>query len=141
MLMVALDILTIPALQITGHFSINAILTMDIMDMIQLHLKYYLKYADGHTPFFIAPESNPIFDPEPMKDISNWVQTDAKNFIFIYGGNDPWSSTGVCLTGRTNSIKMIQPSGSHRTRIKSFSEKDKKIIYSKLEEWLNIKIE
>ncbi len=103
--------------------------------------KDYLKYADGHTPFFIPPGSNPTFDPEPMKDISNWVQTDAKNFIFIYGGNDPWSSTGVCLTGRTNSIKMILPGGSHRTRIKSFSEKDQKLIYSKLEEWLDLKFD
>ena len=103
--------------------------------------KDYLKYADGHTPFFIPPGSNPTFDPEPMKDISNWVQTDAKNFIFIYGGNDPWSSTGVCLTGRTNSIKMILPGGSHRTRIKSFSDKDQKLIYSKLEEWLDLKFD
>lgn len=103
--------------------------------------KDYLKYADGHTPFFIPPGSNPTFDPEPMKDISNWVQTDAKNFIFIYGGNDPWSSTGVCLTGRTNSIKMILPGGSHRTRIKSFSDNDQKLIYSKLEEWLDLKFD
>lgn len=103
--------------------------------------KDYIKYADGHVRFFIPEGVNPVFDPEPMKDVSEWVQNEAENFIFIYGGNDPWSSTGVCLTGKTNSIKMVCPGGSHRTRIKSFSKKDKELIYTKLEEWLGVKID
>jgi hypothetical protein len=103
--------------------------------------KDYLHYADGHTPFFIPEGVHPVFDPEPMQDVSNWVQNEAKNCIFIYGGNDPWSSTGVCLSGKTNSIKMVLPGGSHRTRIRSFSKKDKDLIYSKLEEWLSLKID
>lgn len=102
--------------------------------------KDYLHYADGHTPFFIPPGVHPTFDPEPMKDISNWVQNDAKNFIFIYGEVDPWSATGVCLNGKTNSIKMVLPGGSHRSRIKGFPQKSKDLIYSKLEEWLGVKI-
>jgi hypothetical protein len=103
--------------------------------------KNYLQYADGHTPFFIPEGVHPVFDSEPMQDVSNWVQNEAKNCIFIYGGNDPWSSTGVCLSGKTNSIKMILPGGNHRTRIRSFSKKDKELIYSKLEEWLGVLIE
>ena len=82
-----------------------------------------------------------MFDPEPMKDISNWVQNEAKNFIFIYGGNDPYFAASVCLNGKTNSIKMVLPGGSHRTRIHSFGKKDKELIYSKLEEWLEEKIQ
>ena len=103
--------------------------------------KDYLQYADGHVPFFIPPGVNPVFDPEPMKDISNWVQNEAKNFIFIYGGNDPYFAASVCLNGKTNSIKMVLPGGSHRTRIHSFGKKDKELIYSKLEEWLEEKIQ
>lgn len=102
--------------------------------------KDYVKYADGHTPFFIPPGVNPVFDPEPMKDITNWVREEAKNCIFIYGDNDPYSAAGVCLDGKTNSIKMILPGGSHRTRIRSFSGKDRELIYSKLEEWLGVQI-
>ncbi|NWF50135.1 MAG: peptidase [Ignavibacteriaceae bacterium] len=102
--------------------------------------KKYLKHADGLTRFFIPEGVNPVFDPEPMKDINKYVQNEADNFIFIYGGNDPWTSTSVCLTGKTNSIKMILPGGSHRTRIRDFSGDDKELIYSKLEDWLGIKI-
>lgn len=103
--------------------------------------KEYIRYADGQTPFFIPEGVNLVFSPEPMKDMSEWVENDAENFIFIYGGNDPWTAAGVCLTGKTNSIKMVHPNGSHRTRIKTFSAEDQEIIYSKLEEWLNLEIE
>lgn len=102
--------------------------------------KQYLKYADGHTPFFIPDNLQLKFNPEPMKDISHWVENEGSNFIFIYGGNDPWTSTGVCLTGKTNSLKMVLPNGSHRTRIKSFPEKERELIYDKLEDWLGISI-
>lgn len=102
--------------------------------------KQYIKYADGHTPFFIPPDVHPTFDPEPMKDITNWVREDAKNCIFIYGDNDPYTAASVCLDGKTNSVKMILPGGSHRTRIKSFPRKQQEYIYSKLEEWLGVQI-
>ena len=61
--------------------------------------------------------------------------------IFIYGGNDTWSASAVELTGETNSIKMVKQGGSHRTRINSFSSEEKEIIYTTLEDWLDIKIE
>lgn len=103
--------------------------------------KDFLKYADGKTHFFIPPNSNPTYDPGLLQNINYWASNEGEKFIYIYGGNDPWSSTGVCLTGKTNSIKMVLPNGSHRSRIKDFSNHDKEIIYSKLETWLEIQIE
>lgn len=103
--------------------------------------KQYIKYADGQTPFFIPKDSNPNYDPRLLKKINDWASNKSKNIIYIYGGNDPWTSTGVCLTGKTNSIKMVCPNGSHGSRIKSFSKEDQEIIYSRLEDWLGIQIE
>jgi hypothetical protein len=103
--------------------------------------KEYIKYADGQTPFFIPKGSNPKYDPRLLKDINRWASNESENFIYIYGGIDPWSSTGVCLTGKTNSIKMVLPNGSHGSRIRGFSKKDKELIYSRLENWLGIQIE
>lgn len=101
----------------------------------------YIKYADGQTPFFIPPGSNPKYDPRLLKKINDWASNEGENFIYIYGGNDPWTSTGVCLTGKTNSIKMVLPNGSHGSRIRGFSKKDRELIYSKLEDWLGLQIE
>jgi hypothetical protein len=103
--------------------------------------KDYIKYADGQTPFFIPKDSNPTYDPRLLKEINIWASNEGDNFIYIYGGNDPWTSTGVCLTGKTNSVKMVLPNGSHGSRIKGFSNKDKDLIYSRLENWLGIQIE
>jgi len=102
--------------------------------------KDYIKYADGHTRFFIPKDANPVYDPRLLNDINNWASNEAKNFIFINGGNDPWTSPSACINGKTNSIKMVLPNGSHRSRIKGFEKKDKELIYSKLEEWLGSSI-
>ena len=103
--------------------------------------KDYIKYADGQTPFFIPKDSNPTYDPRLLKKINNWASNEAENFIFINGGNDPWTSPGVCLTGKTNSIKMVLPNGSHASRIRGFSKNDKELIFTRLEKWLDIQIE
>ncbi|MBK7229165.1 MAG: peptidase [Ignavibacteriales bacterium] len=103
--------------------------------------KEFIKYADGQTPFFIPKDSKPIYDSRLLEKINDWASNEGEKFIYIYGGNDPWTSTGVCLTGKTNSIKMVLPNGSHGSRIRGFSKKDKELIYSKLEGWLEVKIE
>ena len=100
-----------------------------------------IKYADGQTPFFIPNDSNPNYDPRLLKEINNWATNEGENFIYMYGANDPWTSTGVCLSGKTNYIKMVLPYGSHGSRIKGFSKKDKELIYWRLEQWLDIKID
>ena len=101
----------------------------------------YLQYADGETKFFIPKDTNPTYNPRLLAEINQWAMNEAENFIFIYGENDPWTATGICLTGKTNSLKIVLPNGSHASRIKNFSKKDRELIYSKLEKWLEINIE
>ena len=96
---------------------------------------------DPSSKIFIPHNSNPQFDCSLIQDINTWVQKHGNNILFIYGGNDTWSATAVELTGETNSIKMVKEGGSHRTRINSFSDDEKEIIYNILEDWLDYKIE
>ena len=96
---------------------------------------------DPSSKIFIPQNSNPQFNCSLMQDINTWVQKHGNNMIFIYGGNDTWSSSAVELRGETNSIKMVKEGGSHRTRINSFSDEEKEIIFSTLEDWLDYKIE
>ena len=96
---------------------------------------------DPSSKIFIPPNSNPQFDCSLMQRINSFIQKRANNMIFIYGENDTWSAPAIQLTGETNSIKMVKESGSHRTRIKHFSDEEKEIIYSALEDWLDFEIE
>ena len=91
---------------------------------------------------FCAPEgTEPVFDPEVMKDIHQWITTQGNNMIFIYGGVDPWSASAVQLTGRTNALKMVKKGGDHTTRIKDFEGEEKDLILDALQAWLDVDIE
>ena len=89
---------------------------------------------------FLSKDMNPEFDCCTMQKTNNWIQKHGNNMIFIYGEIDAWSATAVELTGETNSIKMIKTGGNHRTRIKSFNQKDKNLIINTLEDWIDYEI-
>jgi hypothetical protein len=100
-----------------------------------------IEVTEPTSKIFLPKDSNIAFDCSLMHNINNWLQKHGNNMLFIYGENDTWSAAAVELTGETNSLKMVKDGGSHRTRISSFSDDEKEIIYSTLEEWLGIEIE
>jgi hypothetical protein len=103
--------------------------------------KDLLKEVKEPTSRIFLPEDlNPEFDCCTMQKINEWIQKNANNMIFIYGEIDTWSATAIELTGETNALKMIKKGGNHRTRIKSFDEKDRTFILNTLEQWLDYKI-
>ena len=81
-----------------------------------------------------------IFNPVPMQNVDCFIRHHAEHMLFIYGETDAWSSTAVQLTGRPGTVKIINPNGSHRTRISNLPEDLRKKVYSTLEEWLKIEI-
>jgi len=106
----------------------------DVKDLLQ-------EVEEPTSKIFIPEGSKPNFDCSLMQDINTWVQKHGNNMLFIYGEYDTWSAPAVMLTGETNAVKMVKKGGSHRTRIKDFSDEEKEIIYTTLEEWLDIEIE
>jgi len=92
---------------------------------------------------FTLPEgADSSYNYESMRKVNEFLQTSGNNILYIYGEYDPWSASAVQLiSGKTNALKMVKASGNHKTRIKSFGETEKKLIYDKLEEWLELKIE
>ncbi len=98
-----------------------------------------IKYAHNPSFKFTMPKGyeNAPFNEKLMRSINKWLQNDSKNFVFIYGGNDPWYSTGVRLIkGKTNDLMMVKKGGSHRTRIKSFTLDEQKQILDSLNRWI-----
>jgi len=92
------------------------------------------------SKIFLPNGTDPEFNYPLMQKINTWVQKEGNNMLFIYGEIDTWSAPAVQLTGETNAVKMVKEGGSHRTRIKDFSEEEKEVIYSTLEKWLKIEI-
>ncbi|MDF1550506.1 MAG: S28 family serine protease [Bacteroidales bacterium] len=92
---------------------------------------------------FTLPEGvDTSYNYQSMRAVNDFLQTKGNHIIFIYGEYDPWSASAVQLIpDQTNALKMVKAGGNHKTRIKSFDQAEKEMIYGKLEEWLGIKIE
>jgi hypothetical protein len=69
-------------------------------------------------------------------EIQNYLDEDAKNYIFIYGEYDTWSATAVTSIGDSNSKIFFKEGGSHRTRIRNLPEEQQAEVYATLESFL-----
>ena len=78
------------------------------------------------------------FNPEPVLDVIQWLQTKGNNIIYIYGSVDPWTAAAIELTGQTNAIKIIQEGADHRIKISDLD--DKELVFDALKNWLNVEI-
>ncbi|MBV6421216.1 MAG: Prolyl tri/tetrapeptidyl aminopeptidase [Ignavibacteriaceae bacterium] len=105
------------------------------------NFKDLLKEVKEPTSRIFLPDyMKPVYDCCIMQEINTWIQKHGNNMIFIYGEIDSWSATAVELTGETNAIKMVKPGGNHRTRIKSFNEKDQEFIIKTIEYWIGYEV-
>ena len=97
---------------------------------------------DPNFLFTLPPGLDTTYNYQSMRNVNEFLRTKGNHMIYIYGELDPWSASAVeLIPGKTNALKMVKKSGNHKTRIKDFDDSDKELIYQKLEEWLEMKIE
>jgi hypothetical protein len=106
----------------------------DIYDLIKV-----VKNPDN---MFFAPKvkSMPEYDGKFMNEVWKYASNYGENFIYIYGEYDIWSACSITPSKSLNSLKMVQPKGTHGVRIKDYSEADKQLIYKTLGYWLQCEI-
>lgn len=114
------------------------------MGMYDYNIKPFKKYLDDKKNIdfsFAMPDGVALkpFNAKQMKDINTWLQTDARNILFVYGGKDPWFATGVDLKGNWNCRKYVRGDMDHRCRIKDFDPVSKEDLIDTLKEWLELK--
>lgn len=66
---------------------------------------------------FIPKELQVPFNDTTSKRLENFLKTDATNTFLIYGEFDPWTSCAPDVTQNKNVVKIINPAGTHATRI------------------------
>jgi len=92
--------------------------------------KKWLKHVTNPVFTFTLPEMTCDYDSLLNLKIYNYLTNEAEHFVFIYGGNDTWSGTGVFnLSPDVNSKVFVKEGGSHRTRINNMPEDQKEEIY------------
>ena len=86
---------------------------------------------------FMPPSTNFDYDPSMSLLVKKYLKKDAEKILLIYGGNDPWTASAASTSGNRKILKVVQSGGSHRTRIGTMPEKQRKLVLEKLEKWLN----
>lgn len=97
-----------------------------------------LKDAHGYIlRLFMPPSTNFTYDPAMSLLVKRYLKKDAEKILLIYGGNDPWSASAATTRGNKKILKVVQPDGSHRTRIGTLPDSERKLVLDTLEKWLN----
>lgn len=97
----------------------------------------YIQHVSNPVFTFTIPEELDIpFDSTLSINVGNYLASDARQFIYIYGENDTWSATAVNNTGDTESEIFFKKGGSHRTRINNMPPEQKQQVYETLNLYL-----
>ncbi len=100
-----------------------------------------LKYAsDPHFDYVIKDLRPKRYNPCTNMVMRQWLRYNGNNMIYIYGGYDPWGACAVDVdTTKINALKLVYPTGSHKTRIKTFPLSTQQRIIDSLSRWTGYK--
>jgi hypothetical protein len=85
---------------------------------------------------FMPPSASFQYDPAMSLLVKKYLKKDADKILLIYGGNDPWNASAASARGNKKILKVVQPGGSHLTRIGSLPEPQRKLVVETLEKWM-----
>jgi hypothetical protein len=96
-----------------------------------------IKTAEGYFEKIFLPKGvKPEFYAQTSSDLEKFLQTKAKNTFIIYGEYDPWTAAAPEIADNPGVIKIVNPKGTHATRIKSLPKIQHEMVINKLNEWL-----
>ncbi len=95
------------------------------------------KNTEGYiTRLFLDKGQVFPYNPEMSNQVDRYLKTNATKVMMIYGGIDPWSASAASGGKNPGVVKIVQPRGSHRSRISNMPEPLKQQAISILNGWL-----
>ncbi|CAM3969928.1 MULTISPECIES: S28 family serine protease [Flavobacterium] len=88
---------------------------------------------------FAPKDVNLDYNPKYIKEVRKFVETKGNKILYIYGGYDTWGACSPTPKENLDALKMVLPTGTHRTRIKHFPKADQEKIMATLERWMSAK--
>lgn len=100
------------------------------------HVIDVLDHWDSYVPQTYLPAGvTPVFDPNAMVDVQNWVSTAGDKLMFIYGSFDPWTAAQYELGSSSDSFKYFVQGGNHGSSIGALAASDSDAAVTTLERW------
>jgi hypothetical protein len=103
------------------------------------YLDPYLMYTDADY-LDALPTAQPAYDDgAAMRDIDAFVKERGNRLLFVYGEWDPWTGGPFELGNATDSLKLVQPQGSHSARLARLAPADRDAAFAKIEAWTGVR--
>lgn len=100
-------------------------------------VKDLLKVVKEPTNQRFAPKGVDLtYNPNYIKSVRDYVENQGHKILYIYGELDTWGACAPTPKPGVDALKMVLKGGSHKTRIRHFSEEDQNKIFDQLESWL-----
>ena len=88
------------------------------------------------SKLFMPANDNFEYNPSMSILVKDYLKRDAQKILMIYGGNDPWTASAAQTKCNHKIFRIIQSGGSHRTRIGTLPEAQRRKVVKILEKWL-----
>ena len=76
------------------------------------------------------------YDPAMSLATDRYLKEKATKVLLIYGGIDPWSASAASGGKNPGVVKLVQPGGSHKSRISNMPEPLKQKAIDLLNDWM-----
>ncbi len=87
----------------------------------------------------VVPEgTSPVYSPDAMADVAQWLATEGERVLFVYGEFDPWTGGAFDLGDATDSYIYIGPAGTHSAIIGTLEADDQAEVMDHLERWTGV---
>ena len=108
---------------------------------IHNHVKHLIKEITVFDNKIFGPQDQDLsYNPDYLEEVRNILKKEGDKIIHIQGELDPWGACGFVPEERQDALLIIKKGGDHSTRIGNLSAGDRNKIYSKLKEWLKVKV-
>lgn len=85
-------------------------------------------------------DMDPMYDPAAMKDVGDWLESQGKGFLFIYGGDDPWTAGAFDLGAAQDTYRFDAPGRNHGASIADLNPVDKAKAVSVVAAWTGVSV-
>ncbi|MFE3096944.1 S28 family serine protease [Streptomyces sp. NPDC059248] len=108
-------------------------------DVEQPHLKGLSRYGYQPPRNFVPRDIPMRFKKHAMKDVDSWVRNNARQMMFVNGGNDPWSAEPFRLgKGARDSYVYTVPGANHGANIAQLPAEQRAAATASLLEWAGV---
>lgn len=102
--------------------------------------KDLLKVVKDEEPsaIFMPSKAPMLFEPSLVQRVYDWTQREANQMIYIYGGIDTWSATGVPASDKVDALWFVLEGKHHgNARINKMETEQREMLLETLRGWMD----